>query len=469
MREPPGGAGCRLVDELMKNIVLLLFALATLTLGFMVVRANVRVPLGDKGKTAKVVVGDLTLPINAAGEVRPGRRAVIKSEASGEVLEIATESGARVKEGDLIIRLDPEEESRSVDRAEREVDIAKSALAEARINHNLAKTADLSASQARVDQILAQLENTEYNKNKIENLPDDQKGPDEVIEWRSTYHVQQAQLTAARADLARAQMMIDRTALLIDQAEARLQSAQNTLADARRRLNETKIVTKIDGILSKVRVQVGEVVQGGKTTFTGGTELAAVLDDSRIVVQAEVDESAIADVLKIAPEWAKPGHDDSSPTPDDFGAEAERLRKADVPLPQIYVEAFRDEVFEGVIERIYPEPKIVNNIVTYQVDVVVVSENKVKLLPQMQADVVFTSEHLENVLLCPNEAIREGADGGLGVYVPADDTLGPDAEPEFVACKVGLTDGTMSQVVEGLERGLTVYTKMPRIIKKKDK
>jgi multidrug efflux pump subunit AcrA (membrane-fusion protein) len=130
-------------------------------------------------------------------------------------------------------------------------------------------------------------------------------------------------------------------------------------------------------------------------------------------------------------------------------------------LPSITVESFRDEEFTGIIERIFPEPTRLSGVVTYLVDVVIVSENKGRLLPGMRADVSFTSEHVEDVVLCPNEAIREGPGGKLGVHVPKEGGL-PDERPtEFIACKFGLDNGNYSEVREGLEEGMTVYTKLP--------
>ena len=82
---------------------------------------------------------------------------------------------------------------------------------------------------------------------------------------------------------------------------------RKNLEDARERLKETKILAPTKGIVGNVFTQEGEVIQGGKTTFTGGTLLATVLDMRRVIVGAEVDESDIEQVLKLAPGWAKPG------------------------------------------------------------------------------------------------------------------------------------------------------------------
>ncbi len=79
----------------------------------------------------------------------------------------------------------------------------------------------------------------------------------------------------------------------------------------------------------------------------------------------------------------------------------------------------------------------------------------------MRADVTFTSEHVENVLLCPNEAIHEGSGGKLGVYIPKAGGSPDEHLTEFVPCKFGLDNGNYSEVREGLEEGARVYTKLP--------
>jgi multidrug efflux pump subunit AcrA (membrane-fusion protein) len=145
--------------------------------------------------------------------------------------------------------------------------------------------------------------------------------------------------------------------------------------------------------------------------------------------------------------------------PEDLEAAAQSMEH----LPVITVESFRDEEFKGIIERVYPEPRTLSGVVTYLVDVVIVSENRDRLLPGMRADVRFTSEHVENVVLCPNEAIREGSGGAghLGVYVPKKDAPPGERLTEFVPCKFGLDNGNYSEVREGLDEGMVVYTQLP--------
>ena len=320
-------------------------------------------------------------------------------------------------------------------------------------------------AQAQVEQLRQRVRLAKFRRDKLGALSEHQRNEEEVVQRDTSYLDQMAQLKAARANLAKAQIAIPRAQQAINQAQATYEAAKSSLGDAEKRLAETDILAPIDGIVASIRTQIGEVIQGGKTTLTGGTVLAVLLDMQRLIVKAEVDESDIGRVQKIAPEWAKPGRDDTQRMPENLKEAMAAIEHA----PVITVESFRDEEFHGVIERIYPEPKILTGVVTYLVDVVITSKNRDMLLPGMRADVRFTSEHVEDAVLCPNEAIREGPGGRLGVYVPLAGADPEKREIEFIACKFGLDNGNFSEVREGLAEGTVVYTRLPRRTDREEK
>ncbi|MFQ6048857.1 MAG: efflux RND transporter periplasmic adaptor subunit, partial [Phycisphaerae bacterium] len=231
--------------------------------------------------------------------------------------------------------------------------------------------------------------------------------------------------------------------------EATYQQALITLRDAKQRLKETTIYAPIDGQITRINTQVGEVIQGGKTTITGGTVLMVLADISRLYVIAEVDEADIGRVRDLLSDPNGPG---PATNPADLPSASGQVT--------ITVDAFQGESFVGMISRIKPEPKKASNVTTYDVQVVLTSPNRRKLMLGMQADVTFTAQSLHNVLLVDNDALRSNALGQVGVYVPV---LGPDGEqrPEFRPVKRGLTDGSRTQILAGLEPGQRVYTKLP--------
>ncbi len=441
----------------MKNTIIVILILCLILVGYYAAGTLRLSNQNVEGKTEKLRRGNLTLPINATGEVRPALRVEIKSEASGEVIEIAKKPGDRVRQGDLLIRLQKDDEQRSVDRARQDLQIAKARLDGAKIRLELAKGPDLLAAQAQVDQLDPLVELAKFRLEKILKLDAAQTNEEEILQRRTELDRQTAQLDSAKANLDKAKLAIPLAENDVVSAEASYEAAKSTLADVEKRLTKTNIVTPINGVVADVRTQIGEVIQGGKTTLTGGTVLAIVLDDQRILVRAEVDEADIGRILAIAPPWAIPGHDGSARMPTDLTEATAAVKHP----PSVSVESFRDEDFTGVIERIFPEPRMLTNVVTYLVDVVVTSGNREKLLSGMRADVRFTSEHVENVVLCPNEAIREGPKGKLGVFVPKPDSAPGEHETVFIECRFGLDNGNYSEVREGLSEGALVYTKQP--------
>src|SRR5205823_6962739 len=118
---------------------------------------------------------------------------------------------------------------------------------------------------------------------------------------------------------------------------------------------------------------------------------------------------------------------------------------------KIAVEAFPEESFEGVIERILPEPRTVANVSTFDVKIRLLGEDVAKLL-SLQVDVHFMMDRKKNVLKVRNEALAmEGKDAF--VYVPYREAP-TDAETERkVKVQLGRTDGTFTEIMSGLNTG----------------
>ena len=155
----------------MKNAIIFILVLGVIVTGYVAATSKLRLSIeGLEGKTEKIIRSDLTLPINATGEIRPMRRVEVKSEASGEVIEIARYGGDRVKAGDLLIRLQQDDEQRSVNRAQLDLEVAEARLEEAKIALKQAQTADLQSAQAQVDQLA---ENVRFAKFRLEKLSSD--------------------------------------------------------------------------------------------------------------------------------------------------------------------------------------------------------------------------------------------------------------------------------------------------------
>lgn len=443
----------------MKNVLLAILLAMVFGLGWYALR-TMRVSFHDeKGLFAKVIRSDLTIPINATGDVQYKSLTEIKSEASGTVEKRFFEAGDLVKKGELLIRLTRDEEQRGVDRAEADLQRAQANLDQARLTLRERKEIGVDRAQASLDGIIAQLDDAEHDWLRIQAL--DQRGeanPRELVAIKSRYDRLLAQKDDAQAQIRQAQLAIAMAEQDVILAQAALTTAEKNLSDAQERLDETEIFSPIDGMIIRMLVQEGEVIQAGKGALTVGTVLAFIADVSEIYVRAEVDEADFGVIREIAPPSAR------------FGGNlfVERAEPPEAPIDKdastvrVLVEAYRDEEFVGTIERIYPEPRKAASVVTYFVDILLTGENRDKLAMGMQADVEFTAQSVHDALLVRHDAIHKEADK-LGVYRPTKAEGQRDPAPRFVPCRFGLDNGLYAELLEGdVKEGDEVYTKLPR-------
>ncbi len=444
----------------MKQALIAVLVIGGIVVGYWKLRSLELQFASAAGEVKTVERGDLTIPISAHGSVGPLAWYEVKSQASGEVVEIRRKPGELIKKGELLIRLDKEDEQRSVERADAEVTRTLALLEQRKMNEQRLRTIGRDKAQAQVDQLTARLDRTAFNLEKIEALDKEGRASaEELITIRTTHRDAKAQLDSAVADLKDIDIQVQTAEKDVVLAQAAYDQALSAQGDANQRLSETDIYSPVDGMVVKINTQVGAVIQGGLNTITAGTVLAVVADQSKLYVRAEVDEADIGTVRNLSPESARPGQEasNSNDLPID----------ADTPV-KIRVETFHDELFTGVIERIHPEPfSTLNKIVTYQVDILLLSENSAKLLTGMQADVEFTAQSALDVVLAPHEAIRRNEFDQLGVYVPVDIPESqakddPTKAMKFVPCRFGLDNGMYAEVIEGLSVGQKVYTSLPK-------
>jgi multidrug efflux pump subunit AcrA (membrane-fusion protein) len=267
----------------------------------------------------------------------------------------------------------------------------------------------------------------------------------------------------------------------IDRAHSAVVTAERKYQDAQERLDETEVRSPIDGMIVTKYRNVGEMIQSGTQSLTGGTVLMEVADVDQVFMLASVDEADIGQVRAMAPPEARPGADPSAATQPAAamgnGGGNPNKPTSTQPTTQmveqdtieedtevtITVEAFPDDKFKGVIERIWPEAETRQAVATFQVRIRLTSENrdKVRHLVNMQAEAEFTSVPMKDVLLVPYEAVRRGPGDDLGVYVPVPKEDGRGERPKFVPCKFGPDNGIDVVVLKGVEDGQRIYTKLP--------
>ncbi|MCK3842503.1 efflux RND transporter periplasmic adaptor subunit [Pseudomonas sp. W15Feb34] len=150
-------------------------------LPILVVAAWQVLPSGrDSLPTVTVTRGDIENSVTSLGTLQPRRYVDVGAQASGQIRKIHVEAGDQVKEGDLLVEIDPATQQAKLDASRYSIENLKAQLQEQKAQHELARQkyqrqqrlvagnatreedvqtakAELSATQARVDMFQAQI------------------------------------------------------------------------------------------------------------------------------------------------------------------------------------------------------------------------------------------------------------------------------------------------------------------------
>jgi len=451
----------------MKKLIITIVVVALLGGGYLWLRNQRLAITGLDAAFGEVRRADLMIPIKASGKIQPKSKREIKSKASGEIIAVHFEAGQMVREGDVLVDLKRDDEQRNLDAAEAARDQAQIALDTAEITLKERELVGVPAAEAARDSAEAALAmiRAEYlAKEKIRKETPAYMMP---VEWdtiQAKYKDAQAKLRSAEVDVRKAkEIAIPMARKEVERARSALVSAQKKLEDAQERLRETTVRSPINGTVLQRCRDVGEMIQSGTQSLTGGTVLMEIADVSEVYMVASVDEADIGKVREMAPPEARPGADPHAATRPTSGTPVTQdTIREDTPV-EITVEAFPDEQFTGVIERISPESEVQQAVGTFQVRIRITSDNRDKIrgLAGIQAEAKFTSVPVRNALLVPYEAVQRGPSGELGVYVPVRKPGSEEEQPEFRPCKLGSDNGVDVVVLSGVEEKQRVYTKLP--------
>lgn len=206
-------------------------------------------------QTEKVTRRDITERVMANGKIQPVTQVVISPEVAGEITALPFKEGERVKKGDLLLQIKPDNYMAASNSAVASYESAKA-------NRSLAK--------AQLDQAQA-----EFNRN--EELFGNKLVSDSVfLDFKTSYEVAKLRFENALHQEAQAKFALDRA------------------ADD---LSKTTILSPIDGTVTRLNSEVGERVLG--TSFNKGTEIMIVSDLSRMEAVVDIGEM---DVVWIKPE-----------------------------------------------------------------------------------------------------------------------------------------------------------------------
>jgi HlyD family secretion protein len=119
---------------------------------------------------------------------------------------------------------------------------------------------------------------------------------------------------------------------------------------------------------------------------------------------------------------------------------------------RIKVETFRDRRFEGRVTQIAPMGLEKDNVVTFEVNISVENPNG-ELRANMTANAEILLEERKHTLTLPESAIVYDAQRNAWVEIPSP---GSRTGRERKRIRIGLSNGTRTEVLEGLREGDTV-------------
>ncbi|HTL72995.1 MAG TPA: efflux RND transporter periplasmic adaptor subunit [bacterium] len=128
----------------------------------LIAAAGSMVPPPETVATAEARLEKWQATLSAIGSVTAAQGVMVAPEIAGTIREISFESGAKVNQGDLLIKLDTSSEDAQLRAAEAQVELA-------RLNAERARTlrADKTVSQSELDQAEATLKQAQANADTI--------------------------------------------------------------------------------------------------------------------------------------------------------------------------------------------------------------------------------------------------------------------------------------------------------------
>jgi len=367
-------------------------------------------------QTEKVEKRTITQTVAATGKINPEYKVVINPEVTGEIVQLPVKEGDIVKKGQLLIRIKGDQYQAQKQRLE----------------------ANLQSAQASLKMREAELDKVKLDYNRVLEMHNKNLASDSELESsKSNYLTTKASYEAAEADVL--------------QSKAMLRETMETLY-------KTTINSPIDGVVTKLNVELGERVFGAG--YSMGTDIMTVSDLRNIEAVVEVDEN---DVVLVS-----------------VGDTA-----------SIKVDAFKDKEFKGVVSEI-GNSAITSGLGTQEE--VVNFEVKIKLIdpentlrPGMSCTADIETETIGSVLSIPIQSVTTRSDmpmmteepSGEGedesfVKVKTDkkETAKPkevvflikNGKAKMVAVETGLSDDNYIAVKSGLDGGEEVVSGSYRAI-----
>lgn len=388
---------------------------------------------GDRGSGIDVQVEkveDRTIVerVTASGKIFPEREVKISSDVSGEIVELNVAEGDSVQQGQVLVRINPDTYLSAVERGRANLNNARAQRAVA--------MASVETARAQKMQIEAQYNNAKRMHERNTRLfNDDVISEAEFENSLATYESANANLESAKASISSSEQNVKA-------AEYTIKGAQASLSELQTSLQRTTIMAPVNGIVSRLNVELGERVVG--TIQMAGTEMMRVANFSTMEVQVEVSEN---DILKVSLGDSVEIEVDAYLDRTFYGRVTEIANSA-ANVMQVGGSLASDQVTNFIVKaRIYPS----------SYEDLIVPGRLFPLRPGMSAAVDIITDIQKDITSLPIQAVttREDEDSGDFNEVVF---LYKEGVAEMTKVKTGIQDDRFIQIREGLEVDQEVIT-----------
>jgi HlyD family secretion protein len=396
---------------------------ARLNAGAEVDIVRVRAQQLDSGKAAGEVI------LNATGYIIAAHKIELASKVVGKVAWIGVEKGDRVKQNQVLVRLEDDEYRASVQQAKGSLMALEARLAELT---NGSRPEEISRAQRDVENARADQDNARVTLERTKKLVTDGVLSRQALDDAQARYdgaVARVASIAKTYELVKIGPRNEQIAALRGQVE----QAKGVLAFAETQLANTIIRAPINGTVLARNVEIGEFVTTGFVGDRGAKGYVVSLANLKDL-QVELDISQT--------DFAKLG-----------------ARQKGV----VTTDAFPDRKYDGYIDEVSPEAN--RQKATVQVKVRIAEPDEY-LRPEMNASVAFISDAKPQV---------SGAPAKSSIYVPASAIrdnavfIALDGKAVRKVVKTGGTGPAGVRVEDGLIGGEDLITNPPAEMKDGDK
>jgi len=192
--------------------------------------------------------------LNASGYIVAQRKAAVASKVTGRLVALMVEEGSKVKEGQVIARMESVDVTAARDQAAANLNTVRAAL-----------------DQAKAERDMAQLEYARYQKLFASNF-------------------------VAKADYDVAETRYKRAVEGVKGAEATVRAGSAALRNAEASLDYTLVRAPFDAVVLTKNADVGDIVTPMGSAANAKAAVVTIADMKSLQVEADVSETSIASI-----------------------------------------------------------------------------------------------------------------------------------------------------------------------------